>query len=105
MVPIPQLTSDPNGMIGLVGIPGDFAAALTVPIVPTITFGHGVKGIIEDDSNPADFLPELVELQHQSRLPVEKMITTYRFDQINEAIADNHSGKCIKPVLVFGDKQ
>lgn len=95
----------PNGMIGLVGVPGDFAAALNLPIVPTITFGHGVKGIIEGDSNPADFLPELVDLHRQGRLPVDKMITTYRFDQINEAIADSHAGKCIKPVLVFGDGQ
>ena len=33
-------------------------------------------------------------------LPIEKFSTTYPFDQINQAIADAHSGKCIKAVLV-----
>jgi aryl-alcohol dehydrogenase len=93
----------PNGMIGLVGVPGDLEAALTLPVVPTITFGHGVKGIIEGDSEPAEFLPELVRLHAEGKLPVEKLITTYPFEKINEAIADSHSGKCVKPVLVFGE--
>lgn len=91
----------PNGMIGLVGVPGNLEAALTLPVVPTITFGHRVKGIIEGDSEPAEFLPELVALQAAGKLPVERMVTTYPFAQINDAIADSHAGKCIKPVLVF----
>ena len=95
----------PNGMIGLVGVPGNLEAALTLPVVPTITFGHGVKGIIEGDSEPAEFLPELVRLHAEGLLPVEKMITTYPFENINEAISDSHSGKCIKPVLVFANDE
>jgi aryl-alcohol dehydrogenase len=93
----------PNGMVGLVGVPGDLEATLSLPVVPTITYGHGVKGIIEGDSEPAEFLPELVRLHTEGRLPVEKMIKTYPFERINDAIADSHSGQCIKPVLVLGD--
>ena len=32
---------------------------------------------------------------------VDKFITRYPLDQINQAIDDAHHGKCIKPVLVF----
>lgn len=91
----------PNGTIGLVGVPGDLEAVVTLPVVPTITFGHGIKGIIEGDSEPAEFLPELVRLHAEGKLPVEKMIRTYPFESINAAIADSHSGQCIKPVLIF----
>lgn len=91
-----------KGILGLVGVPGDFEATLDIPLIPTITFGHGVKGIIEGDSDPASFLPELVDLHLQGKLPVEKLITRYSFAEINEALADSHSGAAIKPVLVFG---
>ena len=35
------------------------------------------------------------------KLPFDRFVTRYPFDKINEAIADGHHGKCIKPVLVF----
>lgn len=94
-----------KGTLGLVGVPGDFEAALSVPLVPTITYGHSVKGIIEGDSEPAAFLPELVALHAAGKLPVEKMIRRYPFSEINQAIADSHAGVCVKPVLVFGEDE
>jgi len=35
----------------------------------------------------------------QGRLPFDRLVTFYDFDQINEAAADAESGATIKPIL------
>jgi aryl-alcohol dehydrogenase len=87
--------------LGLVGIPGSFDAALPVPMIQWITTGGTVRGIVEGDSNPDTFLPQLIAHHAEGRLPFDKFVTTYPFDQINQAIEDAHSGKAIKVVLTF----
>lgn len=91
----------PHGALGLVGVPGSLDAVLPLPIVPAITFGYTIKGIIEGDSDPDTFLPELIALHAAGKLPIERFSTIYPFDQINQAIADSHSGKCVKAILVL----
>jgi aryl-alcohol dehydrogenase len=90
-----------RGRIGLLGVPGSLDAVLPVPVVQFITQGGTVRGIIEGDSEPAVFLPELIAHHKAGRLPIEKFIKTYRLDQINEAIDDAHDGKCVKAVLLI----
>jgi aryl-alcohol dehydrogenase len=89
----------PHGTLGLVGVPGSLEAVLPLPIVPAITFGYTIKGIIEGDSDPDEFLPELIALHAAGKLPIERFSTVYPFEQINQAIADSHSGKCVKAIL------
>jgi aryl-alcohol dehydrogenase len=72
-----------------------------VPLIAAIMYGYTVKGIIEGDSDPDTFLPELIAYHKAGRLPVETFTKSYRFDQINEAIDDAHHGKCVKAVLKF----
>ena len=88
-----------HGSIGLVGVPSTVGATLAVPIAQAITFGFSIKGIIEGDSVPDEFIPELIGLHRQGRFPFDRLITTYPFDRINEAIADQHLGRCVKVVL------
>jgi aryl-alcohol dehydrogenase len=89
------------GRIGLIGMPGALDAVLPLPMIQWLTLGGTVRGIVEGDSDIAGFLPELIAYHAAGRLPFDRFITRYRFDQINEAIADSHQGKCIKPVLVL----
>ncbi|MBO6633548.1 NAD(P)-dependent alcohol dehydrogenase [Parvibaculum sp.] len=91
----------PHGTFGIVGIappgtpmPGDLMSA--------VTFGHTVKGIIEGDSDPDTFIPEMIELYRQGRLPFDRLVKTYPLSEINRAIADQHDGKCVKVVLLTG---
>ncbi len=91
----------PKGALGLVGVPGRLEAMVNLPIISAITYGHTVKGIIEGDSDPDVFLPELIALMKAGRLPIERLTRTYRFDEINQAVDDAHHGKCVKAVLVF----
>lgn len=88
-----------KGRFGLVGLPGAFDAVLPLPVVQWLTQGGTVRGIVEGDSDPDRFLPELIEHHRAGRLPFDKFVTTYPFDQINRAIEDAHSGKAIKVVL------
>ncbi len=89
-----------KGVLGLVGIappgtppPGD--------VTTLMTFGHSVRGIIEGDSDPDVFLPQLMDHWRAGDLPFDRMIKTFPFSQINEAIAAQHRGECIKVVLLM----
>lgn len=88
-----------HGVIGLVGVPAAADAALSVPVSLAITFGFSVKGIIEGDSEPDEFIPELIRLHRDGRFPFDRLIAKYPFEAINTAIADQHAGRCVKVVL------
>lgn len=90
-----------KGKLGLVGLPGALDAALPVPVIQWLTMGGTVRGIVEGDSDPDTFLPELVAHHRAGRLPFDKFVTTYPFAAINEAIADAHAGKAVKVVLTL----
>ena len=91
----------PKGLFGIVGIP---PGGTPVPgdLNQVITLGHRIMGIIEGDADPASFLPELIAHHRNGRLPVERLIRTYPLTQINRAIEEQHSGVCVKPVLLTG---
>lgn len=63
--------------------------------------GQSVRGIVQGDSDPDAFIPYLNELHMSGRFPFDKLITKYPFEQINQAIADQASGKVVKPVFTF----
>ncbi len=61
--------------------------------------GRAVRGCIQGDSLPEQFIPRLVDLHRAGKLPVERLVTFYDFTDINQAVADSIAGKTIKPVL------
>ena len=61
-----------------------------------------LRGIIQGSSVAQEFLPRLLQLQRDGRFPFERLITTYAFDDINQAFADAKSGEVVKPVLLMG---
>jgi aryl-alcohol dehydrogenase len=86
-----------RGICGLIG-----AAALGTEValdMNTILFGRTVRGIIEGDSVPDIFIPQLVELFQQGRFPLDRLVTQYTLSQINEAAEASLSGAALKPVL------
>lgn len=89
-----------HGAIGLVGVPSKADAAISVNIAALMTPGHRIIGIIEGDSDPQQFIPELIAHHAAGRFPFDKLITTYPLDQINTAITAQARGECIKVVLI-----
>ena len=61
--------------------------------------GRSVRGILEGDAVPDIFIPRLVRLHDQGKLPFSDLVTFYRLDEINTAVADMEQGRVIKPVL------
>jgi aryl-alcohol dehydrogenase len=58
-------------------------------------------GIIAGDSVADVFIPQLIELYVRGRLPFDRMVKFYPFDQINRAVEDVEKGKTLKAVLRF----
>ncbi|ROO83020.1 aryl-alcohol dehydrogenase [Actinocorallia herbida] len=63
--------------------------------------GRGIRGSIEGDAIPQRFIPELIEHHRKGRLPLERLITTFAFADIDAAVTAAKTGKAIKPVLIF----
>jgi aryl-alcohol dehydrogenase len=91
-----------RGVLGLVGVPPG-GSQLNVPLDLAITFGIGVRGIIEGDSDPEVFIPELLALHKAGRLPFERLISTFPFHKINAAIAAQLAGEVVKVVLLMDE--
>ncbi|WP_131785975.1 NAD(P)-dependent alcohol dehydrogenase [Protofrankia symbiont of Coriaria ruscifolia] len=89
-----------RGTLGILGVPADPTSALSVNLIQAQVLGVTITGIVEGDSDPDRFIPELLELHQAGRFPFEKMITTMPFTQINEAVAAQHRGEAVKIVLV-----
>lgn len=60
-----------------------------------------VLGFTQGDSNPKLFFPELLDYYQKGEFPMDKLITKYPFEDINQAIEAQVSGEAIKPVLVM----
>ena len=58
-------------------------------------------GVLEGSSVPDIYIPRLIELYRTGRFPIDRLITTYPFAEINRAVADSHAGTVVKPVLLM----
>lgn len=86
----------PGGTCGMVAVQaGDLV------LDPNVLNGKRLMSIIEGDSRPRTFIPHLIDLWRAGRFPVDRLITTFDFDKINDAEQGSLSGHVIKPVLVM----
>ena len=67
--------------------------------MPVLQNGREVRGVIQGDSVPQDFIPVLADHIARGRFPIERLITYYDLADINQAAVDSATGKAIKPVL------
>jgi aryl-alcohol dehydrogenase len=84
--------------IALVGVPRP-GSSIDLGLVSAT--GKTIIGAIEGDAIPQTFIPQMLSLYEAGLFPFDKLITTYPFDQIEQAIADTASGKAVKAVLVM----
>lgn len=61
--------------------------------------GRRLRGSIQGDAVPQQFIPRLLRMHEDGQLPFERLITVYDFADINKAVHDMSSGRVIKPVL------
>jgi aryl-alcohol dehydrogenase len=63
--------------------------------------GRIIRGVTLGDSEPQTFVPFLIEAHRRGQFPIDRLEKRYRFENINDAVADASSGSTIKPILVF----
>lgn len=92
------LSLAPRGTCGVLGAsaPG---SEIVLDEVHFMSGGRRLMGIVEGESNPNTFIPELIRLYQEGRFPFDKMIRFYPLEEINAAITDSESGITIKPVI------
>lgn len=86
--------------VGLVGVPRDLSVALPLNIAGAMQRGLRVMGIVEGDSVPQEFIPELLEYHRQGKFPFDQLITTYPLTDINAAIEAQKRGEATKIILL-----
>jgi aryl-alcohol dehydrogenase len=67
--------------------------------MPFLQEGRVVRGVIQGDSFPKEFIPRLVDLLMDGKFPIKKMIKFYDFADINLAAKESSAGIAVKPVL------
>jgi aryl-alcohol dehydrogenase len=67
--------------------------------------GRTVRGTIQGDAKSRELVPQLIELYKQGRFPVHKLVSSYRFAEIQRAVADMENGRVIKPILRMTDDE
>jgi aryl-alcohol dehydrogenase len=103
-----------QGADGIVETTGNVAVRGTLVIVGAPAFGTEVAldvngmlggkqvvGLTLGDAETQTFIPALVRLVKEGRLPLHRLISTYPFADIDQAVRDMGAGKAIKPVLTF----
>jgi aryl-alcohol dehydrogenase len=94
----------PLGVCGVVGAPA-LGTEVSLDVTHLLTAGRVVRGIVEGEARPKEFLPRLYELWRRGDFPVDRMMTFYDFEEIDRAAHDAESGAVIKPVLRMEGRQ
>ena len=86
-----------SGTCGLIGAaPMGVEASIDMN---TILFGRTLRGIIEGNAVPHEFIPKLIDLYLAGQFPIDKMVTYYDFNDLNQAIEDMENGKVLKGIV------
>ena len=87
-----------KGTCGIVGAPA-LGVESNFDVNGVMVPGKTIKGIIEGESIPQIFIPELIEHYKAGRFPFDKLIKFYNFEDINQAALDSEKGITVKPVI------
>jgi aryl-alcohol dehydrogenase len=92
---ISALTS--RGTLALVGV------AQPDLVIPgnALAMGKRIVGVIEGDSDPQTFIPQLAQLWRDGKFPIERLVQTFPFAEIDHAEAEAAAGRVVKPVLLM----
>ncbi|MFF7275442.1 zinc-binding dehydrogenase [Streptomyces griseorubiginosus] len=88
-----------RGTVVVVGAP-PFGTEVSLD-VNGLLGGKRVVGLTLGNAETQSFIPALVRLVKEGRLPLHRLISTYPFADIDQAVRDMGAGKAIKPVLTF----
>jgi aryl-alcohol dehydrogenase len=86
--------------LGIAALIGGAPQGTEAPIdMSNLLFGRTVRGIVQGDSIPQLFVPQLIDLYRAGDFPFDRLVRFYEFEEINQAVADTRSGATVKPIL------
>jgi aryl-alcohol dehydrogenase len=86
----------PRGVAGFVGAP---VGQWNPDMFHILSGGRAVRGILGGDASPGLFIPLLIDYHRQGRLPFDRLVRFYPFEDIAQAFADCEHGETVKAVL------
>lgn len=100
-VDVIRLAVDALRMGGTCGILGASApgAELVLDVGSVMAMSKTLRGIVEGDSVPETFIPQMIALYQQGRFPFDKLVRFYELGDINQAFEDSEKGVTIKPII------
>lgn len=88
----------PRGEMALVAaFAPDTTIALDAPHM--MSAGRVVRGVIEGSADPQTFIPEMIGYFRDGRLPFDRLVQFFPFDDLAGAIAAGESGAVVKPIV------
>jgi aryl-alcohol dehydrogenase len=100
--PSPEVFTQALECLAMRGTAG-FVTAPRVPwqpaMFPMLAGGRRLQGILGGDAAPQLFIPMLIDYYRQGRLPFDRLLSFYPFEEIAAAFRDMEQGTAIKPVL------
>ena len=70
-------------------------------MAPLMGKAASVTAIIQGSSDPKRLTPQLIDWYRAGQFPIDRLIGTYPFADINRAFADMAAGAVVKPVLLM----
>ena len=103
---VPQVFTDMTMCLGVKGHAVVVGAAAmgtnaNFDIGSLLPMGISVTMVVEGDSVPSKFVPQLVDLYERGLFPFDRLVKSYPFAEINKAFDDSASGVTLKPVVIF----
>ncbi|WP_082981640.1 alcohol dehydrogenase catalytic domain-containing protein [Mycolicibacterium mucogenicum] len=92
------------GVCAIVGLQG-LSTPIQVDLAKLVGKGQTLCGVVEGQAVPRRFIPSLIDLYRSGALPVDRLITTFGLDEINDAIAATQRGDVVKAVLLPAGRQ
>jgi aryl-alcohol dehydrogenase len=70
---------------------------------PAEAFAKGLRlqFVMGGSAVPRSYLPNLMRWYKRGRFPVDRLVTTFPFEQINHAWAESAAGRAVKPILLM----
>ncbi|KAM0541237.1 hypothetical protein ACHAPJ_013325 [Fusarium lateritium] len=89
-----------RGQFIFVGVP-PIDAMLDVHIIPFMQSGKIIRGTIEGDVTPSQYIPQMIQWYREGNFPIDKLISFYKPDDFETALGDMKSGKAVKPIILW----
>ncbi len=89
---------DRRGRLACVGV-GPVGDRARIDARELVFSGRSIRGSIEGDADPREFVPRMIDHWRAGELPLEKLVETYPLSQAARALQALRAGDVIKPVL------